>query len=88
MLMGTEARERRVSTIIQSQIFYHESVFIRYLLFLTIASFFVHVRGGHVIALQNVKDHNSWLRIKNNKLEGNVCSVPPSYTVLLVCLLG
>lgn len=35
------------------------------------ASFFVHVRRSDVIALQNVKDPQSWLRIKNDQLEGN-----------------
>lgn len=35
------------------------------------ASFYVHVRRGDVVALQNVKDPQSWLRIKDSKMEGN-----------------
>ena len=41
-------------------------------LYFSIASFIVHVRRSDVVALQNVKDPQSWLRIRNNQLEGNV----------------
>jgi hypothetical protein len=41
------------------------------------ASFFVHVRRSDVIALQNVKDPQAWLRIRDSRLEGNVSSSLP-----------
>ena len=49
--------------------------------FLT-ATFIIHVRRSDVIALQNVKDPQSWLRIRNNQLEGNV-----SHCRLYTCMV-
>ena len=36
------------------------------------AQFIVHVRGPGVVALQNVKNPNLWLRIKDSKLQSKV----------------
>ena len=37
-----------------------------------IASFTVHVKGTRKVALQNVKDPEKWLQVKDDELSGTV----------------
>ena len=79
-------------SLIHMHFTYHRSISLNVhiqTLFFT-ASFFVHVRRDDVVALQNVKDPKSWLRIRDSKLEGNVSSLDSEHNYdvggVIVCM--
>lgn len=52
------------------------------------ATFTVHVKGLRQVALQNVKNPDLWLQVKDDELSGNVCQRHEMKTICLMLFVS